>query len=72
MILNTALQAKTRKELPKIVNMFECLLCFDTWLNCPTFLQLDDPTMTKAGYRASIVNQMEMCKSYIHTVKVTA
>ena len=36
------LACKTSKELSKIVNMFECLLCFDVWLNCPTFWQLDD------------------------------
>ena len=36
-ILNTALQAKSSKELPKIVDMFACLLCFDAWLNCPRF-----------------------------------
>ena len=36
------LACKTSKELSKIVDMFECLLCFDVWLNCPTFWQLDD------------------------------
>jgi hypothetical protein len=69
-ILNTALHAKTSKELPKIVNMFECLLCFDAWLNRPTFWLLDNPPKEKAEYQASIVKQMEMCKSYIPTVKI--
>ena len=52
--------------------MFECLLCFDAWLNRPTFCRLDNPPKAKAGYHASTVKQMEMCKSYIPTVKVTA
>ncbi len=71
-ILNTALQAKTSKELPEIVNMFECLLCFDAWSNRSTFWRLDDSSTKKAGYQASIVKQMEMCKSNIPTVKATA
>jgi hypothetical protein len=71
-ILNTALQDNTNQELPEIVNMFECLLCFDTWLNCPTFWQLDDSSTEKAGYHASILKQMQMCKSYVPTVKATA
>jgi hypothetical protein len=71
-ILNTALKEKTDKELPEIVNMFECLLCFDAWLNRATFWKLDDLPAVKAGYRASIVKQMQMCKTYIPTVKATS
>ena len=62
----------TNQELPEIVNMFECLLCFDAWLNRPTFWRLDDSSTEKAGYQASILKQMQMCKSYVPTVKVTA
>jgi hypothetical protein len=64
-ILNTALRAKTSKELLKIVNMFKCLLCFDAWLNRPTFWRVDNPPIEIAGYRASIVKQIQMCKTYI-------
>jgi hypothetical protein len=52
--------------------MFECLLCVDAWLNRPTFWRLDDPPTAKAAYQASIVKQMEMCKSFIPSVKATA
>jgi hypothetical protein len=61
-ILNTALQDNTNQELPEIVNMFDCLLCFDAWLSRRTFWRLDDPPTAKAGYQASI----------IPTVKTTA
>ena len=71
-ILNTALQDNTNQELPEIVNMFECLLCFDAWLNRPTFWRLDDSSTEKAGYQASILKQMQMCKSYVPSVKATA
>jgi hypothetical protein len=71
-ILNTALKDNTNQELPEIVNMFECLLCFDAWLNRPTFWQLDDSSTEKAGYQASILKRMQMCKSYVPTVKATA
>ena len=35
-------------------------------------LAIDNPPTAKAAYQASFVKQMEMCKSYILTVKVTA
>jgi hypothetical protein len=57
-ILNTALQAKASKELPKIVkNMFECLLRFDAWLNCPTFWRLDDPPQQKLDTKRPLLNK---------------
>ena len=52
--------------------MFECLLCFNAWLNCPTFWRLDYTPATKTGYQASIVKQMQICKAYTPTVKATA
>jgi hypothetical protein len=36
------------------------------------FWRLDNPPTEKAGYRASILKEMQMCKSYIPTVKATA
>ncbi len=66
MILNTALQAKTSKELPEIVNMFECLLCFEAWLNRPMFWRLDDPPWQKMNAKHLLSNKW---KCAIPTVK---
>ena len=38
----------------------------------PTFWRLDNSSTEKAGYQASILKQMQMCKSYVPTVKATA
>ena len=71
-IMDTALTDKTTTDLARIVNTFECLLCFDAWLNHPTFWKLDDDPAVKAGYRASIVAQMQMCIDFIPTVRETS
>jgi hypothetical protein len=64
-ILSTALQKKDRTSLHKVIGVFEALLCFDQWLNKPTFWPAKYHTASKLSVAAAIRKLMSMCKADI-------
>jgi hypothetical protein len=61
--LSKALQQKDRTSLSKVISVFEALLCFDQWLNKPTFWTAAHPNTSKLRVAEAITKQMEMCKT---------
>ena len=69
-IVSTALQ-KHATELADILELFEAMLCFDAWLNKPTYWALDAGTTAeaKATMITSIQALMDMCVHQIPSNK---
>ena len=65
MVLSTALQKKDRTSLRKVIGVFEALLCFDQWLNKPTYWPAEYHTESKLKVGAAISKLMSMCKADI-------
>jgi Plavaka transposase len=68
-ILSKALQQKTRTSLRKIINVFEALLCFDQWLNKPTYWNAEHHDESILQVSDAITKLMEMCKKDIPLFK---
>ena len=60
---------KTTTNLRKVLELFEPILCFDAWLQMPTFWSVDQEQQGKLDALASIRKLMQMCKSRIPTEK---
>ena len=46
-IFSTTLQKRDRTSLMKVISVFEALLCFDQWLNKPTYWAAQYHTVSK-------------------------
>ncbi|KAI2492859.1 hypothetical protein MHU86_21672 [Fragilaria crotonensis] len=68
-ILSKALQQKDRTSLRKVINVFEALLCFDQWLNQPTYWTAEHHDKSVLQVSDAITKLMEMCKKDIPLFK---
>ena len=68
-ILSKALQQKNRTNLRKVINVFEALLCFDQWLNQPTYWTAEHHDESVLQVSDAITKLMEMCKKDIPLFK---
>jgi hypothetical protein len=66
-ILNTALLASTTTNLKQVLTVFEAMLCFDQWLNQPTYWTKRNHRITIESIQTSIRRLMKMCKDDIPT-----
>ena len=64
-VLSTALQKKDRTSLKKVIGVVKALLCFDQWLNKPTYWPAEYHTESKLKVGAAISKLMSMCKADI-------
>ena len=71
-ILSNTLQKRTTTKLDAIIELFECMLCFDAWLNQATYWSIQDDADTKSDIQAAIRKMMNMCTTQITSVKVEA
>jgi len=62
-ILNHTLQLRKGVQLDKIINVFEAMLCFDQWLNQPTYWTAKDHQASTIAVRKSIKALMRMCRN---------
>ena len=56
---------KDRDRLKKVISVFEALLCFDQWLNQPTYWTVEHHQESKITVNAAITKLMQMC---IHSI----
>ena len=66
-ILNTALLASTTTNLKQVLTVFEAMLCFDQWLNQPTYWTKRNHRIAIESIQTSIRSLMKMCKDDIPT-----
>jgi hypothetical protein len=66
-ILNTALLASTTTDLKQVPTVFEAMLCFDQWLNQPTYWTKRNHRIAIESIQTSIRRLMKMCKDAIPT-----
>lgn len=65
-LLDNALGARpTAISLRDVLNTFEALLCFDAWLNQPTYWKMEDHAASKISVAKSIRILLRMCKERI-------
>jgi hypothetical protein len=64
-ILSKALQQKDQTSVRKVISVFEALLCFDQWLNKPTFWTAAHHDASKLRVAIAITKLMEVCKTGI-------
>ena len=69
-IFETALDKHTSCTFRDVLNLWECMLCFDSWLNRATFWDIENSSTEKPAFHNSIVTFLEMCKKRIPTVTV--
>ena len=70
MILSTALQQKDCRSFCKVVvNVFQALLCFDQWLNKPTYWTAEQHDESVLQVANAITKLMELCKKDIPLFK---
>ena len=60
-ILSKTLTERTTTTLPAIIELWECMLCFDAWLNQPTYWNIENNTDDRMATMAAIRTMMEMC-----------
>ena len=68
-ILQQALDKRDKAQLFEVINVFECMLCFDEWMNQKTFWNANTYARAKRATHKAIVVLMEMCKRHIPLTK---
>jgi hypothetical protein len=70
-IIDTALQVRTNTTLAAVLQLFEAMLCFDAWLNKPTYWHLADTADAAKAWLmvSSLRTMMRWCKTRIPTTK---
>ena len=69
-LFETALDKHTSCMFRNVLNLWECMLCFDSWLNRSTFWKVDDSMTEKPAFQSSIIKFLQMCKERIPMVTV--
>ena len=64
-ILQEALDQRDKAQLFEVINVFECMLCLDEWMNQHTFWNAQTYTRSKRAAYRGIVTLMEMCRTHI-------
>ena len=64
-ILQVALDQYDKAQLFEGINVFECMLCLDEWMNQHTFWNAQTYARSKRAAYKAIVTLMEMCKTHI-------
>ena len=69
-LFETALDKHTSCTFRDVLNLWECMLCFDSWLNRSTFWKIESSDTEKPAFQDSIIAFLQMCKERIPTVTV--
>jgi hypothetical protein len=69
-IFEAALDKHTSCTFRDVLNLWECMLCFDSWMNRATFWDIENSRTEKHEFHNSIVTFLEMCKERIPTVTI--
>ena len=63
-IIDNALKKGNNGKVEDVLNVFEMILCFEAWINQPSFFSLDDNDMLRNGHMA-ILTMMLHIKRYL-------
>ncbi len=69
-IFEAALDKHTSCTFRDVLNLWECMLCFDSWMNRATFWDIENSSTEKHKFHNSIVTFLEMCKERIPAVTI--